>query len=71
MCLQKNLKMGQIYEELIRYYSELYDEESGNHFTPRDVVAHSDIAPLRKTDPGPAFDWCKLYDHLIRNNDNV
>ena len=33
-----NHKMGQIYEELIRYYSELYDEESGNHFTPRDVV---------------------------------
>ena len=33
-----NHKMGQIYEELIRYYSELYDEESGNHFTPRDIV---------------------------------
>ncbi len=33
-----NHKMGQIYEECIRYYSELYDEESGNHFTPRDVV---------------------------------
>ena len=37
------------------------------HITPRDVVAHSDIAPLRKTDPGPAFDWCKLYDHLIED----
>ena len=30
--------MGQIYEELIKYYSELYNEESGNHFTPRDIV---------------------------------
>ena len=32
--------------------------------TPRDVAAHSDIAPGRKTDPGPAFDWRRLYDGL-------
>ncbi len=27
------------------------------HITDERIVGHSDIAPKRKTDPGPAFDW--------------
>jgi AmpD protein len=30
----------------------------------RRIVGHCDIAPGRKTDPGPAFDWLRLYRSL-------
>jgi len=30
----------------------------------REIAGHCDIAPGRKVDPGPAFDWLRLYDGL-------
>lgn len=33
---------------------------------PTRVVGHSDIAPGRKTDPGPSFDWARLNQSIER-----
>jgi AmpD protein len=41
--------------QLIRALCAAYPSLSGER-----VVGHSDIAPGRKTDPGPAFDWAHL-----------
>jgi N-acetyl-anhydromuramoyl-L-alanine amidase len=32
--------------------------------TIRTIAGHCDISPGRKTDPGPVFDWPRLYDSL-------
>ena len=34
------------------------------NFPLRDIAAHSDVAPGRKTDPGARFDWSKLLTGL-------
>jgi AmpD protein len=39
-------------------------QEAYPHISRERIVGHSDIAPGRKTDPGPAFDW-KYLDCLL------
>ena len=48
-----------VLQALIRAAREAYPSIS-----VREIAAHSDIAPGRKTDPGPAFEWLRLYDGL-------
>lgn len=48
---------------LIRVLQKAYPKITMNR-----IVGHSTIAPGRKTDPGPAFDWQLLRDRLANKN---
>jgi AmpD protein len=45
--------------ELIALLQHRFSAITGNR-----IVGHADIAPGRKTDPGPCFDWTRLRDAL-------
>lgn len=49
-------RLSAVVAALCRHYPKL---------DPGHIAAHSDIAPGRKTDPGPHFDWQRLH-HLLR-----
>ena len=47
--------LSQLVRELQRHYPQITSER---------ICGHCDIAPGRKTDPGPAFDWQRLFAGL-------
>ena len=52
------------YDTLIPLLASMLSAYPG--LSARRIAAHSDISSGRKTDPGPAFDWLRLYDGLSR-----
>lgn len=49
----------EVTKQLIRAYPDITAER---------ICGHSDIAPGRKTDPGPAFDWQRYRSSLVAGN---
>ncbi len=57
------------YDTLIRVISALQTKYTS--LCARRIVGHCDVSPDRKSDPGPAFDWLRLYDGLCKNTEAI
>ena len=49
----------QVLTKVLRAMAQAYPD-----LTSREIAGHCDVSPGRKSDPGPAFDWLRLYDAL-------
>ncbi len=56
------------YEVLVKTVSAL--QATYTNLCARRIAGHCDVAPDRKSDPGPAFDWLRLYDGLSNSIGN-
>jgi AmpD protein len=54
------------YEKLVELLGALYAAYPG--LSPEHLTGHEHIAPGRKTDPGPAFDWDRLRQQLANRD---
>ena len=54
-------------EEQLQLIVELFQDILARNpdIASSDVIGHADIAPTRRSDPGPLFPWKRLYDNGI------
>lgn len=55
-------RLAEVIRLLLQHYPKL---------DPERITGHSDIAPGRKTDPGPSFDWARLKAAVTRPVEDV